>query len=531
VHTKFLLASLALPCSFLLVASLSLAWFLRSGKPGEWLQRFIFAVVPVAALAWAAQTITLVLAAPWFHWNDIRLARAVAFARGYRIYPGRDYVGPIVGTLHTPFGHLVYSPLAWVSNPTNAILFGSCISCGIVFGALYFSCFHAGHERDRFESFACFLVAGLAMTQFPGLRYSIFNIHEDAPALALSTISAGLLCRSKHLSSRAQIIAASCAVLAVWAKQTMAPLLVALPLFLLASDGWPVCRRFLLSMCLAGIVVSAVLTLVFWPPEPLWFNVWTLSKDRPFKAGGPTLLFSAVKVIVADTSLFLMPAVWFVALAGTSAHWRVRTLFKEHRWLAFPFIALCMLPVAAKAYASLGGDVNHLSLVEYYLVCGTAVAMLSYSRPGVAPEWATMTAKIFMASLLLTSMTQCEPLQLIRNLAALSNNPSEQVFIADKQAPGDIYFPWNPLAPLLVRGVLFHTDYALFDREVGGANITRRQLASGLPNTARYVAIPPGETVTSAALGSLLMNSPRVENARLPGWTIYRMPAADGGNR
>ena len=60
-----------------------------------------FAVLPFLAILLVVEIAGGVLRAPFLSWNEIRLCRSMALLRGLPIYPGRDALGPVIGTLHT----------------------------------------------------------------------------------------------------------------------------------------------------------------------------------------------------------------------------------------------------------------------------------------------------------------------------------------------------------------------------------------------------------------------------------------------
>ena len=151
-----------------------------------------------------------------WQWNDVRLARGVALWYGYALYPGRDSNVPIIGTMHGPVPHLLYSCLAFLKNPTWLLLAGSALSCLLYFGAVLWV-----HIKDRAKVAGAygFLACAALLLASSGARYAGLTVHVDALATCFAVLAAGILLRYEALGTRALIASAALAMLSVASKQ------------------------------------------------------------------------------------------------------------------------------------------------------------------------------------------------------------------------------------------------------------------------------------------------------------------------
>jgi hypothetical protein len=103
------------------------------------------------------------------------------------------------------------------------------------------------------------------------------------------------------------------------------------------------------------------------------------------------------------------------------------------------------------------------------------------------------------------------------------DNENEIAYRYDVQHPGQVYFPWNPLTSLLAEHKLYHFDYGVFDRYLGGAIVTPAHLAQNLPSPRPLIAILPqhGVTILRTYFPDYV---PRPPIADLPNWKIYGAP-------
>jgi hypothetical protein len=211
--------------------------------------------MPVLSFIFAMEVLAGILRAPTLIWNEIRLTRSLALLHGFSIYPGEHDSGPIIGTLHTPISHYLFVPAAAIHDPTIAILAGSLSACVIVFSALGFALLRSAPPvSGRWVITAVsFLFCGFLIVESEGAFNTTFGIHTDAAALAFATIACTLVSSRNRMTTASSIwISAAACVLAIASKQTIAPVAVAIALYLAITEGGKRFALFLLAMAVTG---------------------------------------------------------------------------------------------------------------------------------------------------------------------------------------------------------------------------------------------------------------------------------------
>jgi hypothetical protein len=249
--------------------------------------RWAVAAMALLLCLLAVQAGAGILNAPSFVWNEIRLARSVALLHGFSLYPDRNATGPVIGTLHTPVSHCLYLTVAGFHSPTYALLAGSLLSLLLIFVPLGWVLLRASEgTRDRlFGSTATFLFCGFLIMQAPGTFHTASMIHADAAALAFATLACGVFCNPRRPITvpQAWLAGVGCA-LAVGSKQTMAPIVLAIALFLGVSAGARVLAHFGAAVLVGGaVLLGAILALV--PAQAFLFNTVAMAAHRPLKQG------------------------------------------------------------------------------------------------------------------------------------------------------------------------------------------------------------------------------------------------------
>ncbi|MGA2738518.1 MAG: hypothetical protein ABSG65_13860 [Bryobacteraceae bacterium] len=477
----------------------------------------------------AVQAAAGILNAPSFVWNEIRLARSVALLHGFSLYPDRNAAGPVIGTLHTPVSHCLYLAAAMFHNPTYALLAGSFLTLLLVFVPLGWVLLRAAEgARDRlFVAAAAFLFCGFQIMQAPGTFHTATMIHTDAAALAFATVACGVFCnpRKPITVPQAWLSGVGC-VLAVGSKQTMAPIVLAVALFLGIAVGARPLVHFGSALLVGGAVLTtAILALV--PAHDFFFNTVTLAAHRPLKYGYIGLLVESYRAAKQDALPALFPILLLAGCRWMAAEHKpaMREFVRANRWLAFALAAAALIPVTVKAVVTVGTDVNHLGILLYLLFVAAGLAIEQcLADPG--KSFLRVSAWIFAALGVLIGIAPGAALALPSRLHDIHGNTAETALHYELQHPGRAYFPCNPMAALLSEGKAYHVDHAVYDRELAGYFLTAQQFEAGLPPGFTVVAIPPGERIESRVLRDTLQRFALVPDSELPGWTVYRRPPA-----
>lgn len=281
---------------------------------------------------------------------------------------------------------------------------------------------------------ALFLGCGLMAFRSVGLEYSAFRIHTDAAALGFAAMAAGLLWRGDLKRSWSDLtLSAVFAVLSVWSKQTLAPLIVALPAFVWMCEGFRQLCKYVACLAAAGVTISLLVLAAFWPPQALWFNIFVVPASQPrVEYDG---LMRSLAMLRAD---ILLPAtvVVFLALQAIFFEGRPKTGLRQflagQRWLVFVFVAAAMIPTFMAGELKVGGDLNHLSLVSYFVLLSAAAglaACLSKDATDARAEAAANAARIFTVVFILAGMSRA-PHTLFGavGMPPLWSNPSQTAY-------------------------------------------------------------------------------------------------------
>jgi len=451
-----------------------------------------------------------------WQWNDVRLARSVALWYGYGLYPGRAGNVPIIGTMHGPVPHLLYACLAFLKNPTWLLVAGCTLSCVLYFGAVLWVHIRNGAKvAGAYGFFAC---AALLLASSGG-RYSGLTVHVDALAMCLAVLAAGILVWDEALGPRALVASAVLAMLSVASKQTMVPVAIALPCFVLMADGKRAFAHYVAVQVAASVAIFAAMLALFRPPRALLFNTFTLAIKQPRTGSIASRIMLGLFDLRSELAAAAAPLVLLIAVCAL-APGTIREKIAKHRWLVFLWMAALQLPIELRAWSTYGGQVNHLSVVTLFVALATTLGLVGLWKP----DTTGLAARALLIGMLLAHVPLAYGIR--RDLQRVGANPTQVAFNYERRHPGRAYFPFNPLAALLADGKLTHFDRALFNREVAGFLISPEQFAAGFPSGCALVAYPPGQQPRAAPIRALIEDQPIADEPGLKGWNVYRVKPA-----
>lgn len=463
--------------------------------------------VPLALFTAVAVALTMIaIATRWLEqtgdpWNNARLTPAVALHYGFKLYyPLHD--GPVLSTVVGPVAFLAYWPVGFLTgSPTTLILVASALN--LLAGAVLLGALVRQVAQDWALRWLAALIAVQFFIYFPSLRYSLFCIHADAPALLLGALGAGLVIYSPNeLSWRRAALAALSLALAVWAKQSLAPIFLAVLVVAALRAGTQAAVRFAAASAAIGCMVSGA--FVWWlgysnlrdnmfavPAAHPWHQM-SLATGEIFPGLNANGRLAHLKVLAAG-GLQILRATWplfatlLVALVDARRDGQTGRRWARPAWTGWLLVAVVLVPTAAIGRTKVGGEVNHESFVVLYLVTAAVCWMASF---GVT-EGRAVPGRLVAVLAVLLAINVPRALEYPGWRAAWANQ-NEAAFRYDRQHPGEIYFPWNPLTSLLAEGKLYHFDYGVFDRNLGGAVVSgehiARYLPPGRPKIASYLA-------------------------------------------
>jgi hypothetical protein len=516
----------------LILAALLAAWWAgrtdAPGAPHDW--RMTWWVLP-ACLITALLVLAMIVLQPFDPWNGARLAPPVSLRFGYALYYPAE-TGPVMSTVVGPMAFLAYVPVVLLpGSPADLIIAGS--AWNLVLLAIPLTLWlrsGATVVLSRGERTIAGLVLMQAAIFSPALRYSVFCIHADAPAIA------GLLCATMLLfasptepSPRMLWLAGAASILAVAAKQSLAPGVPAL----LGLVWWAVGARPARTFALAAAVIGGFLG-VFWVArygfQTLWSNTMAVPLLQPWMqcdwlTGEILQHITAVtaaaklKALVAAHFAFLR-GIWpfLVLLAGWWCWCRCQgRALRSLASLRCGLLTACILPGTIAGRLKEGGEVNHESFALAVLLLAVACALTEFAAAGVRVRpWLAVALGVSL-------LVNAPELRELRDARRLGESQGDVVFRYLRAHPGGIYFPWNPLSSLLAEGRLYHFDYGVFDRNLGGLAVSPSHLRAHLPGERPLIAsfIAHHDYILHTYFPDYV-EMPSVPE--LPGWRIYGLP-------
>jgi len=508
----------------------------RRRRALEPIDRAIAAAMPVLAAFLGIEIVLNILTEPYFDMNSVRLARTFALFNGIKLYPSANTTGPIIGTLHTPVSHILFWPATFAATPVSATCIASAIAFGLILIPLLWLHWPRTrtHPRNVLFSFYALITCGCILFRDDtsgGMRASAFHVHTDAAAICFAAMAAAVICLAKFNPGwRRLLLSSAFAVLSLGSKQTMAPALLALCLFLLIADGLRTALRYAVCLLASSLVFCAALACWFRPAQDVLFNIVTLAAHRPYK----NPLIPALREAFSDTTmqgqavvfcLLLFALYWCFNERNPGNGWR--RLFSVERWLVFPLIGVFLVPVCVKAQLTVGGDVNHIGMACFFLALGTTLGLSRFMKDETSAARAA-TAKLLATVLILVSLPGM--IGTVSNSALKRARQKPDVTVAYEYAmkhPGRAYFPRSPLAEFYAQHRFYHYDGALIDREYASHGIGQVQLADGIPNDAALIAIEKDQHISKVLL-DYMAGWPQINDLELPGWIVFQRPSTGG---
>jgi hypothetical protein len=514
----------------LYLACLGLAFLIGLGvflkrRERSVLDRWMAASLPLFSVIVASSIVKVFLDAPSRKWNPIRLAPAVSLVHGYTLYYPQE-TGPVTGNIYAPFSSIAYLPATLASTPTVMVAIGTLLSLLYFFGPalwLYRRPETASHDRCTVlaQAYTFLLLPLITFSRMKSLGYSAGFVHADAPGLGLAGAACALLYADPSYRWNTLLLSAALAVLSVWSKQVLAPLVAAIPLWLLLAGEFKVCLRYVLALLVAGGLAAGIFLTLF-DARALWFNVVTIPGHHPWRSDFNLLsaafefqeLSFHIALVIAFGALF--PLALFASRVISLCAW-----FAQNRWSLFAVASLLVLPTSLIGRVKIGGDPNALSFALYLLLLAACLMLREgVAAPG-AEAWKTGLRVLAVVSIagtgVLLIQEQCER---YLNLTLRKPNDLEIVHTYLREHPGEAYFPWNPLGHLLVDGQYYHFDYGLYDRELAGFPLSEEHVRQHVPPAMRRVCFPPDRNF-EYVMKYLKEYSRRVEMDELPGFICY----------
>jgi len=436
----------------------------------------------VGVIVAAAALLHGVVAVPESDMSASRVVPAVALARGFPLYAG-PASGPIIDFMYGPIAALAFLPAALASTPSGALAIAVVVNVAWFFLPMAWLHVRAAGRLD--VGLAALVLFALVVLRDPGLTFSALTIHADAPALGLGAVACVLAAGGAGPAAIALATA-----LALWTKQTMAPIALALLVHAWARGGRRGALRLAAWLGVFGLGIGVLACLAF-GPAALVFNMVTLPGRMPWYGDATTSRW-ATALFVAGLVVRLT---WLPALVtiGLVLRQRRRHASTRSDLILLAGAALALAPAAIAGGAKVGGYLNTLSVTSYFLVAAATAGLAAAARDGDRVARVLLVAGLVGYGLVLgTGPAGVRSLQAsVAGLRAWTDNPHERAFRAARAHPGEIDFPWDPLAVVLAENRLDNNEIGAWNRDLAGVPIDDALWRRHLPPRLRWMAFRP----------------------------------------
>jgi hypothetical protein len=531
----------------LLVVSLMVgAKLYRRFSQLETLDKFIIASLPLIVLAAGKAFLIKIIALD--NWNAIRLAPAFALRHGYQLYYGTNS-GPVTGNIYGPLSAIIYLPATLAHSPVTALILAKFLSIIIYFLPVLWLFTKSGF-KNNYKAISVFLVwiwFCFSTINSPSLNYSAFKIHADAPALGFGAMACAILYLKKHTESLIyMLLSSTCALLAIFSKQSALPLMVALPAFVFFADGRRLFVRYLLCLLFSSIAVSIIFSGIF-NPRFLFFNM-SLPFRHPWKVNIGNnqeviigielirrlgILIQAGVELLRDSysSVVVLSFYIFYQFLFNNRKTKLSEWLSVNRWAVFAIAGLFMIPTSLAGRAVVGGAVNNFSFTHYFLLVGAGLVLLQVSLGSTSPYANFMQIAIKLLLIILIGLYACiyvfSDNNIDTNVKKFLHNDERVAYEYIRRHPGEAYFPWNPLSSLMAEGKAYHFYFGLLDRELAGFKVRPGHFLADIPANIRIVAYPgksPKESIDYMKT-YLPEFRKRINIEDLPQWIVFTREA------
>lgn len=470
--------------SLALVAGIALQFAVRGWRHEE---RAALLVIPVALASFSLIFLGGLVGILVDDWPADRLAATFAIVKGYRLFYG-PHDGPILNFLYGPIAALVYLPATLASTPTPAILIGGFINAALFFVPIPWLVSRLDGRGPHPWLWMTAAATACAIA-FVSSTFAVFAIHADAPAQCFALLACiPLVHRRPEDTARDFSLSGLFLALAVWSKQIVVPLAVALPLFLWLSEGWPACKAYLTRAIPIGLIVSLALVLAF-DPEKMIFNMLVIPSHHPWDPPGLEGFIAGTREMVDAAHLYLLAlAVLPFADRESWSHgpgaWR--RWLRRHPWTLFVLAAVLLTPTCVVSRIKLGGLANSF-YSNYLLIAGVIVGwaeVVMTTRRAAMRRLGCAILLVIAAAGIYARSNLWERLPLWQRAR---ENSHEIAYRLAKRYPRQIFFPWQTLSTLLADGDLTHFAYGLYDRELAGFAPSAEHFRAHLPKSLQAI--------------------------------------------
>jgi hypothetical protein len=441
-----------------------------------------------------------------FPWTSIRLAPAFALAHGIPLYSMPDK-SPWVMVGYGPLYPLAYLPSVMAHHPQSAVAIATILAhfyvlapAGLIFSLLGKQL--GGDNAPRVHWLFFLLLFALVTHLAPSLTYVTARVHVDAPAVGFFLLACYAIWRGELAApdsrTRWLLGAGIAAGLSAACKINFAAVALALAIWTWRFSGWKRASMLFASSFAAALAVyalaawhdglSPVLLNLTQPGKMPWF---ILSEIEPLTLSDSTSteLSEKLRTFLSFTRDYLK-VYGPIALGAILPALLLRRDDRDDRTTGlvrfFLVISLLLSPISIASVSKYGGDVNNRALVSVPLLFAAMFALASLTRRSprvvVVAILTGLACAIFMVALPLKErikkVSKTTPI-LVESYRVIARDP------------GRWYYPYDPLAHMLVEGKFRPNMDVIYSYSLSGFPVDATAFQAALPENLRYVAIPP----------------------------------------
>ena len=495
--------------------------------------RVILAAVPPGIAALVIFVALNALQAPGYPWNGIRTARIFYAAFGGLGLYSEWATGPALGLKYGPLGYLPYLPTVAFSSPTAAIIAAAILSHAMVFIPALAAILAPRHltaiasdVRGALRILGAFLAFALSVAAATPLLVVARTVHVDPAAVGFGLAACAALTWRHRRPTAALWTSAIMVALAGWSKQTMVPLAVMLPAFMLIAGGRRELRRYAFALAVSGIVVSAALCMAY-HADRMYFQMVTLFRHHGVQY---LRLISLAPFVEAAWPFIAVLAVYYAVFArrrgGVVA--RIRRIASS-RPAPYVFAGVGLVPTSLLAYIKHGGYVNSVGVPTAFFAVAAAVALhetlvrarrIDRRAPGRELVAARLVAALAVCFMVIEASTALS-YETFARTTARQRNGDQIAYEFARRHPDQVYAPWNPLATYMADGRFHHFQYELAERDWAGFAIDAEHSDRHVPQDLTYVIRDPRVLKHDCILRYLPDFDATIRLPELPGWDVH----------
>ena len=341
-------------------------------------ERRLAALIPAALAVIVAMLAYKVLHSPFDDQNWSRLQRTFLLAHGEPIYAGKES-GPVLNSIYGPVSAMAYLPATLFQSLHTIMESAEWVAIAFFFLPVFWLHLGGCRKNERLAGLGSFFVFAFFPFITSSIRNGAFHVHADAPALGLGALACAFIYfRGGKIERLRFPLSAVFAVLAFYAKQVMAPLFLALFMYVWITEGRRSTQRYTGWLVASFIFFTAVFFLTF--GKDLFFNLFVIPSRHPSRSGD---LFAAWTYAAVK----FMRESFFIAVVGTLAFFQRKRPYRglaewlrNERWSVFLLVAIFLLPSSLAGRAKMGGSTNALCFSVYFLLVASTLALQGAQR-------------------------------------------------------------------------------------------------------------------------------------------------------